>query len=420
MNITKLNFFFLVLFLFLKSASYCQSQKGNNPCPIDADIWVLAGQSNMDGCGRTPDTLTDPNIYMLGLDNKWVIAQNPLHHIYNAAAPAYELTISQFPVYKNMDPVRAREELAIKREESKKKPIGGVGPGIYFARHLLENIGSPVALIPCGIGGTTMEQWSPGKKKGGDSTLYGAMINRINSAGGSLKGLIWFQGESEAMSGNTTSYEKDLIYLISSLRKDTGYPELPVIIVQIGCFIIKNSVMDKGYEQIREVQRSLYKKIKNVFVAASIDLPLDDWVHISTAGHKRLGRRIGELALSGIYKIKGHSGQIDLDSIKMCKDDLSSSNYLLVSFSGITGKLECCERPAGFELRVNGNTTYEFVIAKTELDRENGSALRLYLSGVPSIPSQIVYGPGTNPYMNLTDSADNGIPSFGPVEIPLE
>jgi hypothetical protein len=81
----QVNFiFFIVLYV-----TQCFGQT-NNPCPIDADIWVLAGQSNMAGAGRMPDTVSNPNIMMLNMDNRWMIAKNPLHRIFEAVAPAYE------------------------------------------------------------------------------------------------------------------------------------------------------------------------------------------------------------------------------------------------------------------------------------------------------------------------------------------
>jgi sialate O-acetylesterase len=413
---------FTGLLIITSFQTFCLGQQKiiSNPCPIDADLWVLAGQSNMDGNGRTPDTLTNSNIMMLGLDNRWVIAQNPLHHAYDAAAPAYELTIMGFPWYHGMSKEDVLKELQKKREESKIHPIGGVGPGIYFARHIFEETGKPIGLIPCALGGTTMEQWSPDKKPGGDSTLYGAMSNRIKAVGRHLKGFIWFQGESEAMAGNTQNYKKDLLRLIDTVRKDADNTNLPVIIVQIGCFNNHNAIMDKGYEEIREIQRTIIKERKNLYVVAGIDLPLDDWAHISTEGQQRLGKRIAEIVLSYVYNLDGHAKQIDLESIKMCKNNITGTNYLHVNFKGLRGKLNCCGRPAQFELRVNGGTNYEYVVSKIELDENDPSGLNLFLSKLPEASAQLVFGPGTNPYMNITDSFDNALPAFGPVDVPLK
>ena len=106
-----------------------------NKCPIDADIWVLAGQSNMQGAGRTRDTLTDDRIWMLNMDHTWMVAQTPLHRIYESTEPAYPIAHFELnpKAYGNLDSAFRRfKEL---REKSEKDPIGGVGPGIYFARH---------------------------------------------------------------------------------------------------------------------------------------------------------------------------------------------------------------------------------------------------------------------------------------------
>ena len=89
------------------------------------------------------------------------------------------------------------------------------------------------------------------------------MISRIKSTGIKIKGVIWYQGESEAMSGKTKNYGNDLLHLIGNIRKDVGDPDLPVIIVQIGCFMIHNPFMDKTFEEVREIQRNIIKQQKN-------------------------------------------------------------------------------------------------------------------------------------------------------------
>ena len=66
-----------------------------NPCPLEADIFVLAGQSNMQGAGRSPDTLTDSKLWMMNLDDRWMVARCPLHRIFEATAPAYEIASYQ-------------------------------------------------------------------------------------------------------------------------------------------------------------------------------------------------------------------------------------------------------------------------------------------------------------------------------------
>lgn len=416
---------YLILIIFLvtvfNNECFCQSDVNKNPCPIDADIWILAGQSQMAGAGRTPDTTTNPNIWMLNMDDKWMIAKNPLHRIFEATAPAYEKDFFELlpDSLKNWD--KAHAQFQMLAQLSKTNPVGGVGPGLYFAMHIFEQTNRPVALIPCALGGSTMEMWYSWKKSEGNNSLYGAMLNKINSVNKEkIKGFIWSQGESEAMLLKTENYEKDLLRLIESVRKDVGKPDLPVILVQAGRFITVNPAMNKTWEELREIQRKVTSECMNVYMTSGIDLPLDDCAHISTDGQKRLGKRLAEIALTYVYNQTGHAKQISLESIKMCKDEKSSSNYLHLHYNGVCGRLSACGRPSQFVLRVNGEARIEYVVSKVEFDPNDDAAINVYLSGVPNQPATLICGDGVNPYMNITDSLDNPVPAFGPIEIPLK
>ena len=391
-----------------------------NKCPIDADIWVLAGQSNMQGAGRTRDTLTDERIWMLNMDNTWMVARTPLHRIYESTEPAYPIAHFELnpKAYQNLDSAFARFEAL--RVKSKEEPIGGVGPGIYFARHVLQHTGRPIALIPCALGGSKIDQWDPGSITRGDSSLYGAMMNKIHQTGSKVKGLIWIQGESEAMLRRQDTYEENLLQLFDSFRKDAGDPDLPILMVQIGRFINGFSNMERSWEDIREIQRNVPGERHNVFRVTGIDLPLDDCIHYSTEGNRRLGRRLGELALTYVYHVPGHGKEIDIESMRLGQDQASGSHYLHLHFSGVTGGLRSEGLPNEFELRFGEEIRIYFVVNRAELHPSDKSGLKLFLSGLPQEQAQLICGPGSNPYMNITDSLDMPIPAFGPLEIPLE
>ena len=391
-----------------------------NKCPVDADVWVLAGQSNMQGAGRTRDTLTDDRIWMLKMDNTWMVARTPLHRIYESPAPAYPIAHFELNprVYQSLDSAFIRfMEL---REKSRQEPIGGVGPGIYFARHILKHTGRPIALIPCALGGSKIDQWDPERIVEGDSSLYGAMINRISRTGSRVRGLIWIQGESEAMLRRQDTYMENLLHLFDSFREDVGDPDLPVLIVQIGRFINGFEDMERSWEDIREIQRRVPFERENIYRITGIDLPLDDCIHFSTEGNRRLGRRLGELALTYVYGIPGHGNQIDLASMKLAKDQASGSYYLHLHYSGVSGDLRSEGLPNEFELRFGDEIRIHYVVHRVELFPGDKAGLKLFLSGLPEEPAQLTCGPGTNPYMNITDSLDMPIPAFGPIEIPLK
>jgi len=392
-----------------------------NPCPEKADVWVLAGQSNMQGAGRTPDTLTHPQIWMMNLDDRWSIARSPIHRIYEATAPAHE--IAHYELYG--DPEKSREKhkqlFRENAEKSRNQPLGGVGPGIYFARHLIAATGQPVGLIPCALGGSTIDQWDPRGKVRGDSSLYGAMLNRIRSTNmDHIKGLVWYQGESEALISEPETYEEKLLNLIDSFREDLERPDLPILIVQIGRMINQDSVMGRDWERVREIQRKVVGMRSNLYLTSGIDLELDDCIHFSTRSNKLLGARLGEIALTNVYQLAGHGQQIKPASLELKEDSYTKLPYMLLRYSGVSGSLKSTGIPSGFELRLDHKTDWFHMIPKIETDPENPAALKLYLSAIPEKPMQLVCGPGINPHMNITDSMNMPVPAFGPYEIDFE
>src|SRR5882724_10666515 len=110
-------------------------------------IYILAGQSNMAGRGfvQPDDTLTSPHVLALNKNNEWVYAKEPLHF--------YE-------------------------------PGGkGLDCGLSFGKKLSSLYGNKITigLVPCAIGGSSIEQWL------GDSThrgvrLYSNLIQRAKVA----------------------------------------------------------------------------------------------------------------------------------------------------------------------------------------------------------------------------------------------
>jgi peptidoglycan/xylan/chitin deacetylase (PgdA/CDA1 family) len=392
-----------------------------NPCPQDADVWVLAGQSNMQGAGRTPDTLMDPQIWMMNLDNQWSQARCPIHRIFEAKAPAYALAWHELNGDKEKGFESTRAMFKRNAERSKYDPIGGVGPGIYFARQLHEHTGRPIGLIPCALGGSTIEQWNPAGLARGDSTLYGAMIGRIRQTNpDQLKGLVWYQGESEAMLGIPDTYEEKFLRFIDAFREDVGKPDLPVIYVQIGRMNIDNPQMGKHWEAIREIQRQAVFRSKNLYFTTAIDLEYDDVVHHSTESNMILGQRLGNLALSYVYDLPGYGKQIEPESMELVTDSATGSPCLKITYRGVSGSLRSLGNASSFQLRFGEDTHVYDVVSRIRLDPADPTSVFLHLSRIPGEPARLYCGPGIHPCMNITDSLNMPLPAFGPVDIDFE
>jgi sialate O-acetylesterase len=372
----------------------------------DADIWILAGQSNMVGCGkRTLEYETDPRIWLYNMDNSWIPAVPPLHRLFESVAPVHR------NIFFESDRI-AEEDFLKRGEQSRKNPQGGVGSGYFFARHLLQTIDRDIGLVACAHGGTTMKQWDPDLKDRGDASLYGATLNRIEKVGGNLKGILWYQGESEAMEPSAAStYEADFLRLIDRFREDTGRPDLPFLFVQIGRWAINNDPRGDHWEVIRDIQRRIPEQREHVYMTSAIDLPLDDQIHISTAGQERLGVRLAEMALTQVYAENNHAQCIALASVTIEKPE-TDRPLIRCRFSGVNGRLVSAGRPAGFEIRARDASGAVPQPYEIDFEASDPASLVLRLGRPLPLPAKLVYGPGLDPYANIVDRLDMPIPAF--------
>ena len=97
------------------------------------DLWVLAGQSNMQGVGDLIDvTPPNPRVMLLGMDDKWQQAEEPLHWLVDSPDPVH-----------SGDP-KTRAERSVHEHKTRTK---GAGLGLPFAVSLVESTGVPIGLI---------------------------------------------------------------------------------------------------------------------------------------------------------------------------------------------------------------------------------------------------------------------------------
>lgn len=160
--------------------------------------FLLIGQSNMAGRGvaSTVEAISDPDILMFR-DGAWRQAVEPLH----ATRPE----------------------------------IDAVGLGMSFAAELRRSgVAERVGLIPCAVGGTPLSRW----ERGGD--LYASAVEAAHAAipPAKLAGVLWHQGESDAMSrDDASSYQDRLCGMIRALREEFGKPDLPFVAGELGRFL---------------------------------------------------------------------------------------------------------------------------------------------------------------------------------------
>jgi hypothetical protein len=234
------------------------------------DLWVIAGQSNAAGYGRGP--VFDPpelGIHILKNDQTWDVAAHPLNDPTGSTHPNREIA----------------------------NP--GHSPYLSFARTLHRVLGHPIGLIQTALGNSPLAEWNPTENP--DAPLFQNLLHCITLAGGRVRGLLWYQGESDTNPGLAETYERRFADFASHLRNVLDAPRLPIILAQVNRYTGPQSPEERrGWSLVREAQRNA-RKLGHVAVVPTLDLPLSDDCHTSPEGNLLLGARKAAAALAMVY-----------------------------------------------------------------------------------------------------------------------
>lgn len=364
------------------------------------DVWILGGQSNMEGVGNLRDApRPHQKVRAFYMRDEWALAAEKLHFLPEAVDAFHNGYGSGEgrPERSALDRVRSRL-------------VKGTGPGLAFGLEMYRRTRVPQGLIPCAHGGTSMDQWSPALREQGGRSLYGAMMRRYEKLGQKVAGVIWYQGESDANPESVDSYSDKMARLVEATRRDMGLPKLPWVVVQIGCHACATG--DQEWNNIQEQQRGLPQKIKRLDVVPSIDLSLDDGIHISGASHHRLGCRLARAADKLVCKPRGEKGGIRLKNLACiptpdCNAGADCTAVTL-SFSNVVGGLWSPGKPAGFSLVDKEGRDVKGVYKITV----KGSRVLLHTNMAPMHLKQlsVCYGLGRFPHCNIVDRDGMSLP----------
>lgn len=238
----------------------------------NVDVYLLAGQSNMDGRGKTAEldaALKEP------LKDVPIWYRQPLGDSggFQPLAPGFSIP----PGHKGGLP----------------GPTFGIE--LSFARVLLaKEPKQRIAFIKGSRGGTTIEQWGPGQpgKPESQGECYKLYVDTIAKAIAALKAeghtptiraLLWHQGESNSKD-TAEVYQAKLEKFIARIREDVGNPDLPVLV---------GEVIDNGQRDgVRAAQKAIPSVVKNtVFVTCDGLTSSDKGTHYDTKSVIEFGQR---------------------------------------------------------------------------------------------------------------------------------
>jgi hypothetical protein len=239
---------------FYKNVEYPQR------LPKKRNVWIfiMAGQSNMAGRGlvESMDTISNPKILTINSKNEIILAKEPLHF--------YEPNLT------------------------------GLDCGLSFGRQLIQDVDRSVRilLIPTAVGGSSTRQWL------GDSLYRNVKLltnfrERVEVAKkyGTIKGILWHQGESDTDSISIPGYEERLQKLFTQLRIFAGDTKLPIILGELGSF----SDNQANWDLINKAMHDYELKDERVFVVDTEDLKSkEDKIHFNSEAQRIMGERMAK------------------------------------------------------------------------------------------------------------------------------
>lgn len=275
------------------------------------EVWLCSGQSNMEmglqGCkdGAKEMAAADyPGIRLLQIPHT------------NAALPADDINAKWAPC--------TPAEMA-------KGPFGGFSAAAYyFGRELHKKLNVPVGLIDSSWGGTAIEPWTapegfaavdklhnfaveaakareayekapkdakpdPGLSP---TTLYNGMIHPLVPL--AIRGALWYQGESNLMSGDSSNYTAKMQGLIAGWRKVFNQGDFPFYFVQLA------PLNEGGYAMLPEfweAQTAVLPAVTGTGMVLTTDIT-DDLSDIHPKDKLTVGLRLAALALHNTYGLK--------------------------------------------------------------------------------------------------------------------
>lgn len=233
------------------------------PTPNKENTWVfiMAGQSNMAGRGAVEpqDTIPNKRILSINQDGELIIAKEPLHW--------YE-------------PERT-----------------GLDCGYSFAKTLIKKIPDNVSIliIPTAVGGSSISQWLNDSLYR-DVKLFSNFLSKVEIARkfGTVKGILWHQGESDANEKDIPLYKQRLQQLFSKFRSAAGNNDLPILLGELGSF----SDNPVNFSLINKAIHEYAAEDRHCSVISTNDLKdRGDHLHFNSKGQRAMGRRFAEAYL---------------------------------------------------------------------------------------------------------------------------
>lgn len=238
-------------------------------------IFILGGQSNMDGTGKAAE-----------LPEDYVVASK------NSA------------IWDN----KKKMWVTLRTDSFSERRKFKFGPEVAFTHLLAKKFPNhTIAIVKTSGGGTKLwKHWLP------EQPMYSRFLKNLDNAIQDLKnqgvsyeicGMLWMQGESDAETLEwANAYEENLKVLYKDVRLQTSKPDLPIVMGRISIGLLRKTPWNFDFtEVVQAAQNRVAKADKNVCIINTDKLEtLKDNTHFNSESNIWLGEKMGKLMIKAI------------------------------------------------------------------------------------------------------------------------
>lgn len=264
--------------------------------------------------------------------------------------------------------------------------------GFFFAKNLQRAVNAPIGIVVAAWNGSWIRQWMPG------GMHYELMLrNELEPLiPFPIKGVVWYQGESDGMFARGYEHRFDLQAMIRDWREKWGAPEMPFLVAQLPHF----GRYSLWYE-IRDSQNWVARNERNVHVVPTLDL--SDLNDIHPPKKPELGKRLCDFARKYVYGEKGlHPEGPVYRGIEL------KGREILVHFDVATAIRSTDGRPLnGFQVCADARGRFEKACARIVDER----TVSVSCEGMEA-PVAVRYGFVNEENVNFADAEGNAAGAF--------
>ena len=239
------------------------------------------------------------------------------------------------------------------------------------------------------LGLTPMVFSSPGPGNANTATiLHNSMIAPLAPA--ALRGVIWYQGESNA--GNARNYRNLFPLLINDWRRTFEQAQLPFFYVELANYMaVQKSPVESGWAELREAQ-AFALQLPHTGMASAIDI--GDAGDIHPKNKQDVGKRLALAALAQVH------GQPVVPGGPCYKTHTIEGDTVRIEFDNVAAGLSAKGPLKGFAVT---GTDGKFAWAEASIDGKTVVIRALQ-------PTAVRYAWANNPIGNLYNSV--GLPAM--------